>query len=885
MENKMDVKTSQKTKKKYYFIKLKNLIKYKQVNFKKRTSLFPYSQVRKISKLKEKDLPRTTVRVEYINAKKYCILSDSKIENNQDDSKNTFSSEEFDIAQIATIILHTKKYMDQLVSSKEIRKIAFAFSKEMSKSDVSAYEKVFDKYASMIDSNYDKAYCYLELSLSSLKQINALMKKYIRNQKVTESKIDDANQILDLLSSGKIKNIVFDLGNVIIRYDASLYDVIKKSICSYNIDIPYSQDQFDRFCHQCADSIKIEDTPYGDLLSENELTKKIYNQFPKDDKLFNDVLSSICEKLKIGPFDFAHQLLLIANNDHHFYMDTRDKQTLINLKESGFNLYYLSNWGRWSFENMISHVPLKDYIPNGITSYSVMCNKPDKEIYLALLDKYHLDSHQCLFIDDKLENVQTAKNLDMVGYVEDPESHNIMDALNRASCELLKNHVSLELEKYFESNSYIKLNYILKHGGLNMNKELCFTEQNYLDIIQLLQEEVDECYDEIIGVDTYTTEGANIDARKAFYKMKKQYTQENKELKAALKAEDYKKARVHLKNCKKIVNDFNKSLDMMDLDTVPATILGILLKQLIWFARRLVLTLIFGLISAPIAAAASIPVAKMANSSPDYTTLFGLLKQPKVSAKNIAIGAAAYAGATVAQTVTFVQWIIATVVPFIKNIVDKQGDIDPSDFNSNLIEIKSYADTYMKHLDKMDAMISKLESAYAKDTKANKKASMKKESVDALQAYKNKLYTMCVNGEISIYEREHLLKDFEDQLYYLEASSDYDDFSPNVLPTLDDPMDSDNPQVLHPHCDMSQFDDTCVTVSPEEKFHRIKCALYHKCEDGEIDIPTRERLIALARDKYFGESDDSLDNSTDPESEQDIEDSLPYENDTNETDY
>lgn len=74
-----------------------------------------------------------------------------------------------------------------------------------------------------------------------------------------------------------------------------------------------------------------------------------------------------------------------------------------------------------------------------------------------------------------------------------------------------------------------------------MNKELCFTEQNYLDIIQLLQEEVDECYDEIIGVDTYTVEGANIDARKAFYKMKKQYTQENKELKAALKAEDYKK--------------------------------------------------------------------------------------------------------------------------------------------------------------------------------------------------------------------------------------------------------------------------------------------------------------------------------------------------------
>lgn len=69
------LKRWKKRKKKYYLIKLRNLIKSKQVNFKKRASLFPYSQVRKISKLKEKDLPRTTVRVQYIETKKYFILS------------------------------------------------------------------------------------------------------------------------------------------------------------------------------------------------------------------------------------------------------------------------------------------------------------------------------------------------------------------------------------------------------------------------------------------------------------------------------------------------------------------------------------------------------------------------------------------------------------------------------------------------------------------------------------------------------------------------------------------------------------------------------------------------------------------------------------------
>lgn len=106
MEKSSNAKKMEKTKKKYYLIKLRNLIKSKQVNFKKRASLFPYFQVRKISKLKEKDLPRTTVRVQYIETKKYFILSISDAL----ETEGKISSEEFDIAQIATIILHTKIY-------------------------------------------------------------------------------------------------------------------------------------------------------------------------------------------------------------------------------------------------------------------------------------------------------------------------------------------------------------------------------------------------------------------------------------------------------------------------------------------------------------------------------------------------------------------------------------------------------------------------------------------------------------------------------------------------------------------------------------------------------------------------------------------------------
>ena len=42
-------------------------------------------------------------------------------------------------------------------------------------------------------------------------------------------------------------------------------------------------------------------------------------------------------------------------------------------------------------------------------------NKPDPRIYQALLDKYQLQAEECVFIDDRLENVQAAFALGFAG--------------------------------------------------------------------------------------------------------------------------------------------------------------------------------------------------------------------------------------------------------------------------------------------------------------------------------------------------------------------------------------------------------------------------------------------------------------------------------------
>ena len=51
----------------------------------------------------------------------------------------------------------------------------------------------------------------------------------------------------------------------------------------------------------------------------------------------------------------------------------------------------------------------------GVASCEVQVNKPDPRIYKALLKKYQLKASECIFIDDRLENVQAAFALGFAG--------------------------------------------------------------------------------------------------------------------------------------------------------------------------------------------------------------------------------------------------------------------------------------------------------------------------------------------------------------------------------------------------------------------------------------------------------------------------------------
>jgi small GTP-binding protein len=84
-------------------------------------------------------------------------------------------------------------------------------------------------------------------------------------------------------------------------------------------------------------------------------------------------------------------------------------------KSIGKNIYYISNIGK-SYTNRKLEEIYK-YFDGGIASCDTDYKKPDKLIYKTLLKRYDLKAQNCLFIDDRAENVDTAKKLGMRGIV------------------------------------------------------------------------------------------------------------------------------------------------------------------------------------------------------------------------------------------------------------------------------------------------------------------------------------------------------------------------------------------------------------------------------------------------------------------------------------
>jgi glucose-1-phosphatase len=180
-----------------------------------------------------------------------------------------------------------------------------------------------------------------------------------------------------------IKNIVFDLGNVLISFKPS--DFFDKKNYPENIKTTILSDVFG--------------SPEWELIDNGSITTQ-------------EAIAAIASRSSLSKEEIAHVFNLRC--ELMFPLD-QNVRILPDLKKRGYQLYFLSNFPIDIFDEIRSGYYFFKYFTGGIISAEVKFSKPDIRIYEILLEKYSLIPEECLFIDDLQKNVMGAEKAGMTG--------------------------------------------------------------------------------------------------------------------------------------------------------------------------------------------------------------------------------------------------------------------------------------------------------------------------------------------------------------------------------------------------------------------------------------------------------------------------------------
>ncbi len=179
-----------------------------------------------------------------------------------------------------------------------------------------------------------------------------------------------------------IKNVIFDIGKVLVSYEWLAF--IKSLGIEGDALTQISENLFGRAWEEmdrCA-------------CDKEEMVRRSIEavpDYPNEIKLIYDNLSGISD-----PFEYSSKWLQ-------------------SVKDRGRNVYLLSNFGMFPFETLSKKYDFLKIADGAVISYQVLEVKPERYIYEYLLEKYNLEPSECVFIDDRRENIETAVSLGING--------------------------------------------------------------------------------------------------------------------------------------------------------------------------------------------------------------------------------------------------------------------------------------------------------------------------------------------------------------------------------------------------------------------------------------------------------------------------------------
>ena len=195
-----------------------------------------------------------------------------------------------------------------------------------------------------------------------------------------------------------IKNVVFDMGGVLIDYNS------RKTITTY-----FPEEHHDILMKEVFGS---------------ELWHKLDGGLLRHDEAISIVLPRIPEE--------ARHLIKEMLSDFYPYMPPFENmfEFVTRIKKAGYKIYLLSNATPRFFDRYMS-IPALTLMDGFFISALHKLLKPQQEIYEEFCKKFSLEPSECFFIDDMPRNIQGAKDYGMKGFVfKAPDTTDLENALN-----------------------------------------------------------------------------------------------------------------------------------------------------------------------------------------------------------------------------------------------------------------------------------------------------------------------------------------------------------------------------------------------------------------------------------------------------------------------
>ena len=176
-----------------------------------------------------------------------------------------------------------------------------------------------------------------------------------------------------------VEKIIFDLGRVLVKFNVR--NLFRKIITT--------EEEIDYFLQNiCTWEWHIQQ----DLVQDtSQASAPLVQQFPKYQEAIEAFYGRFLEMIE-GTYE-------------------KNVKLAMDLKQKGYSIYVLSNFPGDQYDKYEKHNSFLQIFDDKIISGHVGLAKPDIKIYQLAIDKFHLTPERSLFIDDKIENIEGAKQL------------------------------------------------------------------------------------------------------------------------------------------------------------------------------------------------------------------------------------------------------------------------------------------------------------------------------------------------------------------------------------------------------------------------------------------------------------------------------------------